>query len=61
MSAEPERSRRSCSAANLRKTFRRGTGEVVHALDGVSLEVGRGHAHGAGRTRRRGQDDAAFA
>jgi ABC-2 type transport system ATP-binding protein len=27
---------------DIRKDFRRATGEVVHALDGVSLEVGRG-------------------
>ena len=41
---------------NLRKTFRRETGEVVHALDGVSLEVPRGSLSalvgpdGAGKT-----------
>src|SRR6266487_7072506 len=27
---------------DIRKTFRRETGEVVHALDGVSLEAGHG-------------------
>src|SRR5688572_12290318 len=30
------------SGHDLRKTFRRATGEVVRALDGVSIEVGRG-------------------
>ena len=43
---------------DIHKTFRRDSGEIVQALDGVSLEVGTRHAYGSGGTGRRRQDHA---